>query len=367
MKRVLKYASLLFVSTAMLVACGKKEDVTPTPETPVTGNDICLGGNTTKITIDASTDASQSSYNGKSYSCTAAAGQAVTIFIDIKSKKDLDYIFIKKVSNGGQPAEFKNLTTIKSEAGADLKGGTDFSYEIPGGDFINTPLQVKIPVDQISANSTDVYTIWFTKSATIGGAKGDFSNTKSKTVVGPIYVTLQNGSAAGLFATQSSLLLGDQANTNPSYVTTSGGVNTLAGASLIAGDATEEEKTTSLNAVDFNFVSLNAAGTAQGDYSTPYFISVGLRKNIDFSNNKEGSTLSTFQKVTLSKAFGSLTATDIAALSSPPSGATKVVVENNSDYVFVTADGRKGVIHTSELTSPSPRTVKVDVKVLAAK
>ena len=375
MKQVFKHASLLFVAGALLVtSCSKKSDdaVTPdTPTPPVTGSEICVGNNTVKVKIDASTDASQNSYNGKAYSCTATAGSVVKIILDVKSKKDMDYIFIKKVTNGGSPSDLKNRTDLKTVDGLkDVKGaGTEASYEVPSGDFISSALQVEIPLDVIAANSADVYTIWFTKSAQVGGNKGTFDNTGSKTVVGPIYVTITNGTASGSFKSESTLALGDQANTSlPSYVTTSGSVSTLAGTSLIASDATTEEKATSLNAAAFNFVSLNAAGTDQGDYSTPYFISVGLRNNIGFANNTQGTALTTFAKLpaTFTTAFADVTPADLASLTTPSSTATKIKVENNSKYVFVTQDGRKGIIYTSGLGGTGTNvTVNVDVKVLA--
>ena len=103
MKILFRYATLLFVSaTVMLSSCNKKsDDPTPTPDTPTTpsGSDICVGNNTVKIIMDASTDATQNSYNGKSYACTATAGQKVNLILDVKSKKDMDYIFIKKTRN----------------------------------------------------------------------------------------------------------------------------------------------------------------------------------------------------------------------------------------------------------------------------
>ncbi|HAR20230.1 MAG TPA: hypothetical protein DCR46_06170 [Cytophagales bacterium] len=372
MKILFRYATLLFVSaTVMLSSCNKKsDDPTPTSDTPTTpsGSDICVGNNTVKIIMDASTDATQNSYNGKSYACTATAGQKVNLILDVKSKKDMDYIFIKKVTDGGTPAEFKNLPDLKTEDGAkDVKGaGTDASYEVPSGDFINSALVVKIPLDVIAANSADVYTIWITKSATLGGNIGNFDNTGSKTVVGPIYVTITNGTASGLLSSQSVITLGDQANNvYPSYVTTSGSVNTLSGTSLIASDATSEEKASSLNAVAFNFVSLNSDGTARGDYSTRYFISVGLRKSIGFlGKNEEGTALTTFAKVTsLTKAFADITPSDISNLPTPSAGATKIKVESDSKYVFVTQDGRKGIIYTSNLSAVTGTQVKVDVEV----
>jgi hypothetical protein len=371
MKQVFKYASLLFVAGALLVtSCSKKKDddaVKPveTPP-PATGSDICLGNNTVKVLIDASTNASQDSYNNKSYACTAVTGSAVTLFLDIKSKKDLDYIFIKKETSSGVKKNFTGTASIKSEANQDLIGGSDFSYKIPDGDFITSALQVKIPLDQITANETDIYTVWFTRSAQVLGEKGSFDNVNSKLIVGPITVILKNGSAVGLFSTATPLTLGDQGKTGiASYVTTKGGVNTLLGASLFADDVTAEEKITSLNGADINFVSIAADGSELGNGSTGYFISVGDRGNLKFTTNTEGTTFTKFAKVTTlsTKAFADVTASDISALPTPTEN--KVKVETNSQYVFVTSDGRKGVIYTSNLTSPSPRTVDVQVKVYA--
>ena len=370
MKQVFKYASLLFVAGTLLVtSCKKKSDDATTPvtidETP-SGNTVCVGNNKTKITIDASTDATQNSYNGKSYSCTVATGATDTLYVDIKSKKDMDYIFIKRISNGGSPDLYTNKSDLKTVDGTlDVLGSsTEYSYKVPAGDFISTALKVKIPAMVMTSNSTDVYVIWFTKEATVGSGKGDFTNTGNRTVVGPIYVTLKNGSASGIFKSQTTLTIGDQASPEASYITSGGGVNTLKGSSLLDSTTmTADERAMSLNGTDFNMASIAADGQSLGNGSTPYFISVGIRSRLGFTKNASGTNVTKFAKITAPSDFSSLTASQIGSLATPT--LDRIKIESSSYYVYLTQDGRKGVIKTGVISSTSPYTITVNVVVQA--
>ncbi len=368
-----KYASLLFISGALLMtSCGKKDDeaVTPTPvDTTPSGSETCIGNLTTKVTIDASTDATQNSYNGKSYSCSVATGKVDTLYLDVKSKKDMDFIFIKRISNGGTPENWINKSTLKTVDGTkDIVGGSsDFTYQVPAGDFISSALKIKIPAAVMTSNSTDVYVIWFTKEVTkeaaVGSGKGDFTNTGNRTVVGPIYVTLKNGSDAP-FKSQSALTIGDQAAVEPSYITSGGGVNTLSGASLLdSASMTSDERKMSLNGTDFNMVSIAADGKTLGNGSTPHFISVGIRSAIGFTKNAGGTNVTKFVKIATLSNFATITSTEIGSLATPT--LDRIKIESNSYYVYLTQDGRKGIIKTGTLSATSPYTISVEVKVQA--
>lgn len=364
MKKVFKYASLLFVGTAIMVACSKKEDETPTTQEPT-----CDGGSvkTKKVTIDNST--STSTYD-KAYtqSINKCDGSAI-ILLDVKAQKDLDKIYITLSQDNGPSSPFYAPAATGQEPASDTYNKTftagsasaGYSLDIPdlgGGltssDYIVVPITV--PVRNSDAATTDVYTIWITNGS------GDFTATGKKTVIGPITVTLNYKGASTTYVSGSATL-GDQNATPPSYLTTDGQIGTISGTTLIESTMTDEEKTSALNSADINFVGLSADGSTIGNGQTPYFISVGIRSAVGFTGNTLGTDMTKFGAYTGSKAFADLTAADLSSLAAPT--ADKIVVENDKIYVFLTQDGRKGVVKTSSLsTAATGKTVNVQVKVL---
>jgi len=346
----------------MLVACSKKDDDT----TPTTTEPTCDGGSvkTKKVTIDNST--STSTYaKAYSQSVNKCDGSAI-ILLDVKAQKDLDKIYITLSQDNGPSSPFYAPAATGQESLSDTYNKTftagsasaGYSLDIPDGlaasKYIVVPITV--PIRNSDAATTDVYTIWITNGS------GDFTATGKKTVIGPITVTLNYKGASTTYVSGSATL-GDQNSSSPSYLTTDGQIGTISGTSLIESSMTTEEKAVALNSADINFVGLASDGSTIGNGQTPYFIGVGLRSTVGFIANIEGTDKTTFATYTGSKSFSALTASDISSLDAPT--AEKIQVQNNAVYIFLTADGRKGVVSTSSLSSATTgKSVNVQVKVL---
>jgi len=367
MKRVIKYASLLFVGTAMLVACSKKED-DPTPPTTPT----CDGGSVK--TVNVVINAPNTPDYAKSYSqnVTKCDGTA-KIHLDITSTKDMDKIYIVRSSDNGVPepvfpGDVKNSNGNTFTNGSLSKG---YSLDLPDGISSYKAFIIDVPVNVRSSDAaeSDVYTIWITNGT------GSFAATGKKAEIGPIVVTLKYKTVASTYITATGIQLGDQTATPPSYLSTDGIISAISGADIFAGETTDEEKKNALNSADINLVSIASDQTAYGTTcgnatgAKPYFIGVGLRKDLGTClSNTEGTDATVFATYT-TKSFESLTAADIAAFATPSND--RVEVTEGGVYVFQTADGRKGAIKAYSLTKAATgrlaATVKVDVKVQATK
>jgi hypothetical protein len=369
MKQVFRYASLLFLGGALLISsCSKKSDdptETPTPVNPpiATGEQVCLDGKKTQVLIDASTKAGAASIV-KGYACDVTTTQLTdTIVLDIKAPKDLDKIYITLSQDNGPATPYyvpSNLVGFDANTDTYNKtftaggAGLGYSLDIPDGLASTKYIKVKIPVTVRTSPSAqaDIYTIWITNGT------GSFDNTGKKTIIGPLNVALVYGAAIPYVA-GFGINLGDQNATNPSYVSTSGSINTISGVALIESGMTADEKTVALNGADINFVSLRADGSsinlatapAQSFPGTPYFIGVGLRSSVGFTGNTEGTDKTKFELYTGTKAFADFNGGDIKALANPTKDRIKV--ENNKIYVFLTEDGRKGIINVTNLAVES--------------
>lgn len=361
MKRVLKYASLLFAGTAVMVACSKKsDDPTPDDNTPAqTGDNVCLAGQKTNILIDASTSSGAASY-AKNYTCNVTTSQGYdTLVLDVKAQKDMDKIYVTLSQDNG-PA---TPVTIPDQVGFDpasntygktFKGGsTDYTLDIPDGLSSTKYIKVKIPVSVSSNTSrvTDVYTIWITNGT------GSFTTyTKGSVVIGPLSVTLKYKDASNVY-TKITGTVGDQNNAKPSYIVTVGNGGTVAGAVI----KTEADSAEVFKSIDINFVGLNAAGNALGN--TPYLLSPNQRKSVGFTANVYTTNTSTkFAAYTGSTSFDSFSGADINGLPNPT--ADRVAVANDKIYVFSTQDGRKGIIHLKNLSTTSSSSADFEIKVL---
>ncbi|MBC7388504.1 MAG: hypothetical protein H7329_04775 [Opitutaceae bacterium] len=370
MKKVVKFASLLLVGGSLIfTSCSKKKDDEVTPVTPPAP--VCDGGSVKTISTSPLDNSSNANTYEKNYtlSVNKCDGSAI-IFLDVKSDKDMDKIYMVLSQDNG-PSSPIYAGDSKGFAGAvnasstpedkTFSGGSSskgYSLDIPDGlassKYIKVP--VSVPVRNSDAATTDVYTIWITNG------NGDFTANGKRTVIGPLTVTLNYKGASSTYISGTAIL-GDQNATPPSYLTTNGQIGTFSGTALIEASMTPDEKSTTLNSADINFVGLAADGATIGAGQTPYFIGVGLRTSVGFTGNTEGSDRTKFGVYAGSKSFDDMTASDISGLTAPT--AEKIIVTDNTTYVFLTSDNRKGVIRTSSLsTAATGKTVNVKVKSL---
>ena len=360
------------------MSCSKTDDVTPTTTSPSSA-DVCqTSAKTVYVEIDASTKDGAAGFT-KAYSCSATSSD--TIYLDIKAKGSVDKLYMKKVDENGTITKYDNssqmapaLVNSKTVDGNTVTTGVGYTYQLPSKDasnntidYKNTALKLKIPVTKRTSGSPkyDIYTFWITSNT------GDFDDYNKKNTFGPITVALTYGTDKPLVSTSSSVLLGTQSNSNPSYLSSSpAGIITILGTYLnTITDATEKMNT--LNVIDINFVALdsNASSSSCGSKDTPWFISTGLRHNYSCLTNQEGTVFTKMAKVTLpsGETFATMSADDITTLidNTNPS-TTKVKVENNSYYVYVTYDNRMGLIQTTNLSTitAGSGTVDVDAKVV---
>ncbi len=321
--------------------------------------------------IDASTKAGAADYT-KSYTCSVQNTQGTdTIYLDIKAKSDMDYIYVTQSQDNGNASPFVGSSNLMTDNGKTVAVGsnTTYSYQIAPGINDVPAFKLKIPVSiRTGAAKSDVYNIWMTNGT------GSFSQSGKKTIVGPLRVALIYGSVTP-YITATGIKMGDQTATDPSYLTTDGVISSLSGGTLYASDYSAEEKTVALNSADINLVSIgdnaliygNNCGSSVG--AKPYFIGVGYRKNNSSScvDNIEGTDITKFALYTGTKSFADLTGDDIVGLSSPT--LDKVEVTEGGVYIFLTADGRLGVIKATGLSKNISgilnATVNVDVKVSA--
>lgn len=368
MKKVVKFASLLLVGgTLIFTSCGKKKDdeVTPVVTTP-----SCDGGSVKTVSTSPLDNSTNANTYAKAYAINVSKcdGSAI-IMLDVKSDKDMDKIYMVLSQDNGpsSPVYVGNSTGYAGAivasptadktftAGSASKG---YSLDIPDGlassKYIQVP--VSVPIRNSDAATTDVYTIWITNGT------GDFTANGKRTVIGPITVTMNYKGASTTYISGTAVL-GDQNATPPSYLTTNGQIGTFSGTALIEASMTADEKSATLNSADIDFVGLAADGSSIGAGQTPYFIGVGLRNSIGFTGNTEGSDITKFSVYSGSKSFDDMSASDISALSAPT--ADRIKVDDNTTYIFLTSDNRKGVIRTSGLsTSTTGKTVNVKVKAL---
>ena len=389
MKKVVKFASLLLVGgTLIFTSCGKKKDDAVTPN-PVPSTPSCDGGSakTKQVIIDNST--STSTYvTGYNQNVTKCDGSAI-IYLDVKASKDMDKIYMTlSQDNGPSSPVFSGDqdgfagSNSKTSAEADgtpkktFKAGSSsngYTLDIPdlGGGLTSTSyikVPVVVPIRNSDAATTDVYTIWITNG------NGSFNSPGTRTVIGPIVVTLNyKGTSSATYVQASGLLLGDQTATPPSYLATRGQITPISGGDIYAGLTDATEKQTALNGTDINFISISSDGTIYGNScgtatgAKPYFISAGLRSSLNPSgclSNTEGTVMTKFATYSGTD-FATISASQLSSLPTPT--ADRVEVTEGGVYVFKTADGRKGLIKAYSLTKSSSgklnATVKVDVKV----
>jgi hypothetical protein len=367
MKNAFKYIALLLIGVYFCMSSCSKKTTDTTPDstaTPATGSSVCLSGYKTYVLIDASTIAGAASYT-KSYACNVTTTQATdTIVLDIKAQSNMDYIYMTLSQDNGPAQALAGTSTLTTQNGKPVTPGTNWTYEIAPGIFNNIPafiLKIPVPVRTSSAAVSDVYTIWITKG------KGSFNATGKRTVIGPITVAL-NYQANTPYIEGDNITIGDQTNSNPSYITTTGIVGVLYGDSLINSNPplTGDTLARALNSADIDFVRLNAAGLDDDPNTTgnPYFIGVGMRDSLGFNTNSVGTYITKFATLPSGTSFSGLAGSDIAALPNPTNN--KILVQQGQSYVFLTQDGRKGVIYVTTLTAggSSGYSAVVSVKVL---
>jgi len=151
----------------------------------------------------------------------------------------------------------------------------------------------------------------------------------------------------------SAIVLGDQANTNPSYV--------------ILTSGTRVSSSNFSSSVDLDF-----ATTPQATPSTPQLISPDLRASFGFTTNTVGGSVTYIGSAPSSVSFANLRQGQLDSLSTP---ATKNVslfatgttpVSSGTLFVFQTASGKKGLINISSVAytpSSTANTVQFDIKV----
>lgn len=314
----------------------------------------CLRKN--PIIIDAST----AGYS-KRYTCSANISQLTdTLILDIKALADMDFLYVTKALDNGNPIPITFGNTLVSEQGimfSQQAVGTPYEIATPTSIVNAFRIKIPIPLRTSLAAESDVYTLWLTSG------QGSFDGTGKRTVVGPIQVVLLYKSTSPYF-TATNIALGDQYNSIPSFLTTIGSIKAATPLALIETNMTSQQKSSTLNSFDISLGCLNASGTA---YSTnsglPYLYGMGIRASLGFTANIEGTNITKFALYT-GIAFESATGSDLSNLTNP--STDRIKIEAGNTYVFLTADGRRGLIKIHNLSSSGGTSYQatVSVKVL---
>lgn len=287
MKKVFKYASLLALGTALMVSCGKKDD-DPTPEVTKDSPIINLD-----LKYDES-NASSQSWGTKDVSANVASdvpSAVIRVTGDVivggTSPRELNRLYALVSTNGQNPVkyELKNISGFNSNS--------DGSIDIPSAKNKQVSIDVPIPAPASGANL--VYSFWFTNK------KGSHSNVEKAKQLGLGKVII-NGNALVTF----TATVGDQNNTSPSYLVTSGIAGALSGDS-ISSLGSLDERQSAFKGVDINFIRTNPAGDSRDIVggtvldTKPYFISPDQRSAFGFTENVyTAANATTFEEVTAS-------------------------------------------------------------------
>lgn len=363
-------ASMLSLAALLAFCSKKKEEVAPpsVEEKPPVTETVCLGNKTTYLAIRAASGAPQT------YECSIAAGQTSdTLYLDVKSTVAINYLYITVSADNGAsvPLLGKNALLTDDKKTIAIPVDTTYSYGIPS--LSSFKLKVPVVTRTVAGAAADVYTIWATSG------KGHFAVTGKKTIVGPVSAKL-NYKANIPFVTVKDIVIGDQTSGKPHFLAVEGKVGAVLESEILVNETSFADKQKALNSVDLNILSLNLAkapakDSAYGNVSSncgsitgakTYLVGTGLRNKLGKClTDAQGNDSTKLAVYSGSATFESFDGEKLKGLAAPT--LDRVEIGNGGLFVFMTSDGRKGIVQVKNYTkSPGELKAKmlVDVKVL---
>lgn len=245
MKRVLKYASLLFAGTAIMVACSKKED-DPTPDVTAESPRIALN------LFYNEGDAASTNWGAAEVSANVpndAPSAVIVVTGDVEkggvntSKRELKRLYATKTVDGTTSPFVLKVTGFNSNS--------DGSIDIPSSGI--KKVTVEVPIATPTAGTNTVYEFWFTSG------KGDHKVVDKRRQLGQGKVVVNGNALIKYTAT-----IGDQFSAYPSYLVASGTGGALAEVALdTISDATVKQG--AYKSVDIVFLQLKTNETSKGE------------------------------------------------------------------------------------------------------
>jgi len=238
---------------------------------------------------------------------------------------------------------------------------TTYSYSVAGiASTKNFVLEFNVPVRTNTGAVSDVYTVWFTSS------KGAYNIPTQHTVLGPITFVLSYGAPVPTFQSVSGIVLGDQTNSAPSLLGTSGQISPISTADY-------DTSASATASADLALCALNSAGNTKTNNSgLIYLSSPSARSGYNTSTtntpyyipaNPNVTYISTY---TGSISFNNATGNDLASLNVGTSTQAGPITTAGTVYQFQTAAGKKGLILVTSVnatTASSGSSATLSVKV----
>jgi hypothetical protein len=291
MKKMFKYASLLFVSGALLMtSCGKKDDETVTPTTPAACDGVTASPKTLSFTVTAANPQAESTV--KISKCDGNS----KITIDMDSDNEIGYIYVLKTVDGGKATAVK-LSDVVDDNGKKWTGSSnDYTLKAPENEYKKFKLTLTFAVREAD-QGTDAYEVWFTKKGTL--SNGKFKDPQLLRVKGPLNAYFNYGTVTISTSQFTVDNVGSQGSTQPSFVVATGTGETYTRDELKATD----DSIATFSAVNFQFSIMKTDLTALGT-DAPALVSPDQRASLGSTGYTTGGANTT---------FGTSTASDFSA------------------------------------------------------